>query len=89
MKNLQPKPKKPIIKGTSKELMASSERKKKAAFDQEYLGKAQIKNKVKSNTSPYPVGSERIAIANKMKKEAKMDSLKSEYQKIQERRKKK
>jgi hypothetical protein len=66
----------------AKELMRSSESKKKAAYDQESLGKAQIKNKVKPNSMIYqgnvlPVGQERIDIAKKMRKEASQDSLKA------------
>jgi hypothetical protein len=69
-----------------KKLMQSSESKKKAAADQEYLGKAQIKNKVKSGQAgtskykenfgePYPVGKERLKIAKDMRLSAKLDSL--------------
>ena len=66
----------------AKELMSSSESKKKAAYEQESLGKAQIKNKVKPNSMIYqgnvlPVGQERIDIAKKMRKEASQDSLKA------------
>ena len=66
----------------AKELMRSSESKKKSAYDQESIGKAQIKNKVKPNSMAYqgntlPVGQERIDIAKKMRKEASQDSLKA------------
>jgi hypothetical protein len=71
-----------------KKLMESSERKKKAAAMQESLGKAQMKNKVKSGQTgtskyketlgtPYPVGKERMDIAKKMRMSAKLDSLAS------------
>lgn len=71
-----------------KELMARSEAKKKMAYDQESIGKAQIKNKVDSKTikkdgreykvaSPYPVGKERLKIAKDMRLSAKLDSLQS------------
>jgi len=66
----------------AKELMRSSESLKKAAYDQEVFGKAQIKNKVKPGSSIFqgdvlPVGQERIDIAKKMRKEASQDSLKA------------
>ena len=60
-----------------KKLMESSERKKKAAAMQESLGKAQMKNKVKSSSSIYPVGKERMDIAKNMRMSAKLDSLAS------------
>lgn len=76
----------PAKKINSDSLMRSSESKKKAAFEQERLGKAQIKNKVDSktikkggqeykSTSQYPVGKERLDIAKNMRKEATKDSL--------------
>lgn len=70
--------------------MERSERKKKAAAQQESLGKAQIKNKVKTGQTgtlgqytgkikdagvKIPVGQERLDIAKKMRKEATTDSL--------------
>ena len=65
-----------------KQLMRSSESKKRSAFDQESLGKAQIKNKVKPNSQEYkgnviPVGKERLKIAKDMRLSAKLDSLQS------------
>lgn len=79
MKTSQPSP---------KELMARSEAKKKMAYEQERLGKEQIKNKVKlgqTGTSKYketlgqplPVGAERLKIAKDMRLSSKLDSLQS------------
>ena len=79
VKNKQPDPKK---------LMQSSESKKKAAAEQERLGKAQIKNKVKPGQTgfswykgsvgkPLPVGKERLKLAKDMRLSAKLDSLQS------------
>lgn len=73
-------------KVNSDSLMRSSESKKRMAFEQERLGMAQIKNKVKpgqtgtskykgSLGTPYPVGKERLDIAKNMRKEATKDSL--------------
>lgn len=89
----QPKPLKVkmSIKDVSRKadsLMSKSYAKKDFASTQERLGKAQIANKVKpgqTGTSkefktlgkPYPVGKERVDIANKAKQSAKVDSLKS------------
>lgn len=76
------------IKKRAKELMKKSENLKSTAAKQEALGKAQIKNKVKSGQTgistyketlgePYPVGKERLKIAENMRKQAKLDSLSS------------
>jgi len=67
---------------TSKQLMKRSESKKKMASEQDYLGKAQIKNKVKPGSMMYegsvlPVGKERLQIAKDMRKQASKDSLDS------------
>jgi hypothetical protein len=75
-------------KKQAEKLMKSSESKKKAASQQEALGRAQIKNKVKPGQTgvslykdhvgqPYPVGKERLDIAKKMRAEASKDSLKA------------
>ena len=72
----------------AQKLMEASESKKKAAAQQESLGKAQIKNKVKPGQTgvslykgtlgqPYPVGQQRLDIAKKMRAEASQDSLKA------------
>ena len=73
-------------KKKAQELMKSSYEKKIAAAQQEALGKAQIKNKVKpgqTGTSkykenlgePFPVGKQRLEIAKKLRLEATKDSL--------------
>lgn len=77
---------------TSKQLMERSESKKKAAAQQESLGKAQIKNKVKEGSmgdiaphtkrmsdvgKPMPVGKQRLNIAKDMRKSASRDSMDS------------
>lgn len=64
------------------ELMRRSERAKSFASEQEALGKAQIKNKVKPNSQEWrgnvlPVGKERLDIASKARREAKRDSIAS------------
>jgi hypothetical protein len=72
----------------AKELMNSSNQKKNFAAEQEYMGKQQIKNKVKQGQTgvslyketlgqPYPVGKERLDIAKKARLSAKLDSLAS------------
>jgi hypothetical protein len=82
-KIMQPPTKKPV---NSDSLMAESNRKKAIAIQQERLGMAQIKNKVKSGQTgtskykgslgtPLPVGKERLDIAKNMRKEATRDSL--------------
>lgn len=79
-------------KKKAEQLMKSSEVKKKAAAQQETLGKAQIKNKVKEGSmgsiapytkkmgdigKPIPVGQQRLDIAKKLRQEASKDSLKA------------
>lgn len=79
-------------KKKAEQLMKSSESKKKTAAQQEALGKAQIKNKVKPEQTgslgqwtgkikdagvKVPVGQERLDIAKKMRTEASQDSLKA------------
>ena len=64
------------------DLMRSSNANKLAAYEQEKIGKAQIKNNVKPNTMVYqgnvlPVGQERIDIAKGMRTQATKDSLQS------------
>jgi hypothetical protein len=70
----------------AKELMQRSNERKEFANQQEELGKAQIKNKVKPGQTgislyketlgqPYPVGKERVDIAKKYRDMAKKDSL--------------
>lgn len=66
----------------AKELMKESERKKKFAAKQESLGRGQIRNGVKGpmihpTLGDLPVGEERIEIANRLKEEARRDSLKA------------
>jgi lipopolysaccharide biosynthesis glycosyltransferase len=76
MKKSQPNP---------KSLMASSESKKRFAAEQEKIGKAQIKNKVKEGSMGYdlryggtiPVGKQRLKLAKDMMLSAKLDSLQS------------
>lgn len=71
-----------------KELMKRSEEKKKMAAQQERLGKAQVKNKVKPGSTGIimsrerlgenvPVGAERLKIAKDMRLSSKLDSLQS------------
>jgi len=77
-------------KKKAEELMKSSESKKRSADQQEDLGNAQIKNKVKEGQTgtlgqwtgkirdagvKVPVGKERLEIARKMREEATQDSL--------------
>jgi hypothetical protein len=77
-----------IKRKMASQLMERSNKLKQAAAQQEALGKAQIKNKVKQGQTgtslyketlgqPYPVGKERLDIASKMRREAKRDSLAS------------
>ena len=72
----------PDPKKKAKQLMKRSESLKDMAAQQESMGKAQIKNKVKEGSMEYygsklPVGKERIAIAKEMRKEASSDSLRA------------
>ena len=71
-----------------KELMAKSEAKKKNAAVQEWIGRGQIRNKVKEGSmgsdlkyggtgKQIPVGKQRLAIAKDMRMSAKLDSLQS------------
>jgi hypothetical protein len=74
----QPKPGFPTTpenESRAKDLMRLSESKKRAAYDQQSIGEGQIKNKVKEGNSYYPVGKERLKIANDMRLSAKLDSL--------------
>ena len=79
-------------KKQAEKLMKSSESKKKSAAQQEALGRAQIKNKVKEGSmgsiapytkkmgdvgKPMPVGKQRVDIAQKMRADASQDSLKA------------
>jgi hypothetical protein len=74
----QPKPGFPTTpenESRAKDLMRSSESKKRSAYDQQSIGEGQIRNKVKTASSYYPVGKERLKIANDMRMSAKLDSL--------------
>ena len=79
-------------KKRAEQLMKRSESLKNAAYDQEKIGRAQIKNKVKEGSmgsiapytrklsdvgAPIPVGRQRVAIAQKMRADASRDSLKA------------
>ena len=79
-------------KRKAEQLMKRSESLKHAAYDQEKMGKAQIKNKVKEGSTgsiapftrkwsdvgvPMPVGQQRLDIAKKMRADASRDSLKA------------
>ena len=79
-------------KKKAEQLMNRSVEKKKAAAQQEALGKAQIKNKVKEGSmgsiapytkkmgnvgKPIPVGQQRLDIAKKLRKEASQDSFRA------------
>lgn len=64
-------------KKKAKELMQSYFRKKKLAYEQEKIGRAQIKNKVEADRFGNPIGKQRLAIAAKARKEATRDSTRA------------
>ena len=61
----------------ARKLMEDSLRKKTFAFEQEKIGRAQIKNKVEFSLRGYPIGKQRLAIAAKARTEAKRDSARA------------
>lgn len=72
----------PDPKKKAKELMKRSESLKKDAAQQESMGKAQIKNKVRPGSmvdrgNVLPVGKERLDIAKNMRRKASSDSLRA------------
>lgn len=72
----------PDPKKKAKELMKRSESLKNYAAQQESMGKAQIKNKVRPGSmvdrgNVLPVGKERLDIAKNMRRKASSDSLRA------------